>query len=436
MTRAVDASRPNDGLFSELVDYEERSYRITFASGNLPTMSATVETNPSLPIPAFRLSSFYFAYYAALGAFTPYWALFLKSRGMDVAAISVLMSLWYATRIIAPTTWTTLAARSPQPIRWLRIGCALTLASFAVFVIPMHFGGLFAGMALFCFAYNAVMPQFEAITLSHLPGRSERYGRIRVWGSIGFILVVAGFGPLLDRVGIDVLPWLMLPLFVALLGSATINDYARPVDEPAEAGGAFWQRMKRPEVLAFFGIAFLTQISFGPYYTFFSIYMDGHGYTTTQIGGYWTIGVVAEIVVFFLAARIFARWTASTVLVAALLSAALRWWVIALFPDNVWLMSLAQVTHALNFAGFFAAAMHLLAQYFPGRMNGHGQGVFYGFSSGIGGVVGALLAGQLWTVGGGRLAFLVGGGVCVVAALMAATMLNPRAPRRQVSKLR
>ena len=388
-------------------------------------MSAAIESEPSPPIPAFRLSSFYFAYYAALGAFTPYWALFLKHRGMDVAAISVLMSLWYATRIIAPTTWTTLAARSPRPIHWLRIGCALTLASFAAFVLPMQFAGLFVGMVLFCFAYNAVMPQFEAITLSHLPGRSERYGRIRVWGSIGFILVVAGFGPLLDRIGIGALPWLMLPLFVMLLGSAAINDYARAVDEREEAGDAFWQRLKRPEVLAFFAVAFLTQLSFGPYYTFFSIYMDNYGYTTTQIGGYWTIGVIAEIVVFFMAARIFRRWRASTILVAALLSATLRWWLIALFPENVWLMSLAQVTHALNFAGFFAAAMHLLAQFFPGRMNGHGQGVFYGFSSGIGGVAGALLAGQLWEIGGGRLAFLVGGAVCLIAAVIAATALRP-----------
>src|SRR5690606_34103885 len=107
------------------------------------------------------------------------------------------------------------------------------------------------------------------------------------------------------------------------------------------------------------------------------------------------------------------------------LSATVRWWITALFPDSVWLMSLAQATHALNFAGFFAAAMHLLAQYFPGRMNGHGQGVFYGFSSGVGGVVGALLAGQLWTVGGGQLAFQVGGTTCLVAALIAGTKLRP-----------
>ena len=94
-------------------------------------------------IPASRLSSFYFVYYAALGAFTPYWSLFLKSRGQDVAAIGVLMSLWYATRIVAPSTWSGLAARSRHPVRWLRGGCVLTLAGAALFVLPLDFAGLF-----------------------------------------------------------------------------------------------------------------------------------------------------------------------------------------------------------------------------------------------------------------------------------------------------
>lgn len=112
------------------------------------------------PYPAARLSSFYFFYYAALGAFTPYWSLYLESRGLGVAAISVLMSLWYATRIVSPSLWTTLAARSTHPIRWLHVGCALATGCFALFLLPLEHAGLFAVMLGFCFAYNAVMPQF------------------------------------------------------------------------------------------------------------------------------------------------------------------------------------------------------------------------------------------------------------------------------------
>ena len=262
-------------------------------------------------IPAVRLSSFYFMYYAALGAFTPYWSLYLKSRGMEVAAISVLMSLWYATRIVAPSTWTTLASRSAHPIRWLHLGSILTLASFCAFLLPLGFAGLFAVMCAFCFAYNAVMPQFEAITMSHLAARSERYGHIRVWGSIGFIVVVALYGWLLDRFGVGTLPWLMLPLFVGLLLSAYSNQYAHAVEETYDENHlGFRARLKRPQVIAFFVAAFLAQVSFGPYYTFFSIFLAEHGYSTSMLGLFWTIGVLAEIGVFFLSSRIFKRWDA------------------------------------------------------------------------------------------------------------------------------
>lgn len=371
------------------------------------------------PVPMLRLASFYFAYYAALGAFTPYWSLYLQSQGMGMAAISVLMSLWYATRVLAPSAWTTLAARSSRPIRWLHLGCALTVASFAGFLVPWKFAGLFAVMCAFCFFYNAVMPQFESITQSHLHGRSDRYGLIRVWGSIGFIIVVALYGVLIDELGAAKLPWLMLPLFAGLLASAFRNQYAQP---PAIAGHAgetgFRERLRRPEVLAFFVAAFLAQVSFGPYYTFFSIYLGEHGYSPSTQGVLWSIGVLVEIGLLFLSRRIFRRWGARRLLVFSLGITALRWWVTALWPDSLPVMVVAQTTHAFSFAAFFAAAMLLLAEYFPGKLNGHGQGVFYGLSSGIGGVAGALLAGQLWRFSG-QTAFAVSGFVALAAFAIA-----------------
>lgn len=228
-------------------------------------------------IPAVRLSSFYFAYYAALGAFTPYWSVFLKARGQDIAAISILMSLWYATRIVAPTTWSVLAARTHQPIRWLRVSCLLTVLSIGLFLAPLDFRGLFLAMCVFCFAWNAVMPQFESITLSHLRDATDRYGSIRVWGSIGFIAVAASFGVLFDYVSVTWLPLLMLPFFVFLLASSFVNNYAYEPPEADSGGGGFLRRIRQPEALALLGVAFLMQVSFGPYYTFFSLYLEQHG---------------------------------------------------------------------------------------------------------------------------------------------------------------
>ncbi len=371
------------------------------------------------PVPFARLAGFYFAYYAALGAFTPYWSLYLQSQGMGVAAISVLMSLWYATRVVAPSAWTALAARSPRPIRWLHLGCVLSVASFAAFLLPWKFPGLFAAMCAFCFFYNAVMPQFESITLSHLHGRSDLYGSIRVWGSIGFIAVVALYGVLIDWLGAASLPWLMLPLFAGMAVSAFGNHYARP-PAAAEHGDevGFRERLRRPETLAFFVAAFLAQVSFGPYYTFFSIYLGEHGYAPSVQGVLWSIGVLVEIALLFLSRHIFRRWGARRLLVFSLGVTALRWWATALWPDSLALMILVQTSHAFSFAAFFAAAMLLLAEYFPGRHNGHGQGVFYGASSGVGGVVGALLAGQLWHFSG-RMAFTVSGFVALAATAIA-----------------
>lgn len=374
-------------------------------------------TSPA--IPQLRLAGFYFAYYAALGAFTPYWGLYLQSKGLQPAAISVLMSLWYATRIFAPSTWTTLAAHSPRPVRWLRIGSALTVLSFAGFFLPLNFAGLFAAMCLFCFFCNAVMPQFESITQSHLGQRNHLYGRIRVWGSIGFIVVVAAYGGLIDRLGIATLPWLMMPLFVAVLGFAFANDYAHlPEETDHSLDGGFRARLKRPAVIAFFAAAFLAQVSFGPFYTFFSIYLDEHGYSPSTQGLLWSAGVLAEIGVFFLSSRIFRRWDAGKVLAVAMASAAARWWMVAAWPDIVAAMALAQTSHAISFGAFFAAVMQLLARFFPGRMNGHGQGLFYGLSSGVGGVAGALLAGQLWRFGG-QTAFAVCGFIALAGSIIA-----------------
>jgi PPP family 3-phenylpropionic acid transporter len=381
-------------------------------------------------IPARRLAGFYLAYYAALGAFSPYWSLFLKARGQDVAAISLLMSLWYGTRIVAPSTWGWLAGRSTRPIHWLRGGCVLVLASFMLFLLPLDFNGLFLAMCVFCFAWNAVMPQFEALTLSHLGMRSERYGRIRVWGSIGFIAIVGGFGFAFDRLSIDWLPWLMLPLYIGLAASSFANDYGASARTPVDdAGAGFRSRLLRRDVLSFFIVALLAQISFGPYYTFFSLYLEHHGYRPSTLGAYWAIGVAAEIALFFASAWIFSRLDARKVLLFALVSAALRWWATALLPENVPLMVLAQATHALNFAAFFAACMQLLVRWFPGPANAHAQGIYYGFSSGVGGVLGAWLAGALWHFDDGRSAFLVAGGVAAVAAALCAFSLRAvRAP--------
>jgi PPP family 3-phenylpropionic acid transporter len=357
-------------------------------------------------VPQGRLAAFYFFYLAALGAFSPYFPLFLDARGLSAVAISGIMSLWYGTRVVSPSAWGHLVLRSSRPIRWLRLGAGLTLLAFAGFLWPQApLAGLVAVMAAYSFFYNAIMPQFEAVTLSHLAETPQRYGRIRLWGSVGFLITATAVGPLLDRIGVEALPWVMLPMFALLLLASFANDYgpAHRDDGPRESLAA---SLRRPGVGALIGAGFLMQVAHGPYYVFFSLHLADAGYSKGALGLFWAIGVLAEIVMFWFAARLLERHGAVRLMRACMAVAALRFAITALLPGSAIVLSLAQLGHALTFGLFHSAGMQRTARLFPGRLLGQGQGLLYGLSSGLGGVTGALLAGQFWGLGGGRAAFL------------------------------
>ena len=116
---------------------------------------------------------------------------------------------------------------------WLRAGALATLFSFALFLLPFEFAGLLLVMAIFASVYNAIMPQFEAITLASLGAQRSRYGRIRVWGSVGFVCANLGFGALLQALGYHWLVATLLPVFGLLVGAAWINrDPGKGEDHP------------------------------------------------------------------------------------------------------------------------------------------------------------------------------------------------------------
>jgi len=381
---------------------------------------------PSPPLPYWRLSSFYFWYYAALGGFTPYFAQWLHDLGQDAGAISALMALWYATRVFAPTLWSGYATRSPHPIRWLRLGAVLTLVSFAGFLFADRFVALFAVMLVYSFFCNAIMPQFEALTLDTLGARRAEYGRLRVWGSIGFILVTLGFGWLLERYGSALLPAIMLPLLAATAISAYVNRMPEGVHhDDAPAAGTAWQALRRPGVATFLAVAMLMQIGFGPYYVFFTLFLGENGHGTDTIGALWALGVMAEIVLFLLAPQLLRRHTPMALILVCFVATALRWLATALFPESLPVLIAMQLLHALSFGVFHACCMQLVGMYFPGRLSAHGQALLYAISSGIGGVIGAGLAGAAWKLGGGEACFILGATAAAVGFAVAMRLRVP-----------
>lgn len=368
------------------------------------------------PTARWRFALFYFWYYAALGAYTPYIGRWVDSLGHGGFIIGTMLGLWYGGRVLGPPLWTAVSQGGERPGRWLIAGSLLTLLAFSGFTRTHEVIGLLTVMALFGLFFNAVMPQFEAMTLTALGERTHDYGKLRLWGSVGFLLTASSYGTLLDRFGDAAFPWLTLPLLAAMVLSSLPHRHSRPPPPGPDLhdAGHLW---KRPGVRRFLLVAMLMQLGFGPFYVFYTLHMRANGHDGTAVGLLWAVGVLVEIVLFWLAPSLIARFGAPRLLTACMAVTLARWVVTALFAGSFGLMLLAQSAHALGFAVFHACCMRLMAEYFPGRRQAAGQSLLYGFSSGVGGVLGAGMAAVLWEAGGGQWAFL-GGAACVAAALL------------------
>jgi len=371
-----------------------------------------------MSIPYWRLSGFYFFYFATVGSFIPYWSLYLKDAGYNPAEIGQLSALLIGTKIIAPGLWGWLADRSGKSLFIIRLAsffAAMLFAGFLFFQGYLWFAVITVG---FSFFWNAALPQFEAATLFHLKDQPHRYSQIRLWGSIGFILAVLGVGRLLDVYPIALLPAAITALLVGIWLVSLLVPDARPSHHGEEAEG-IWKIVTKPAVLAFWLVGMLMQSAHAPYYVFYSLYLKNHAYSSTLIGGLWALGVVAEIVLFVFMKPLLARVSLRHILLCSIFLAIARWQLIAWCADNLWLLLLAQLLHAASFGSTHVAAIHLVQNYFGSRHQGKGQALYAGLCMGLGGMVGSLYSGYFWELLGGELVFAIGAASGCLAFLAA-----------------
>lgn len=361
---------------------------------------------PLFGLPYWRLSGFYLFYFATLGILVPYWGLYLQWEGFSARQIGELTAILLATRIIAPNVWGWIADHRGQRMRIVRLASFLSILAFSAIFISQSYYWIAFVMMLFSFFWNASLPQFEVTTLQHLGEHSHHYSKIRVWGSIGFICVVASLGWLMDRYDAGIVPYALLVSIGGIwLISLTVPESASrhlslnhiPIR----------QVLKQPAVRAFLAICFLMLVSHGPYYTFYSIYLEQHGYSRTLIGQLWALGVVAELMVFLVMHRWLPRFGIRKVLLASLLLAAFRWLLIALYADHIFMLIAAQSLHAASYGAYHAAAIAWVHQHFTGRNQGRGQALYSSMSFGAGGAVGSLLSGYLWLTPGPEMTFML-----------------------------
>lgn len=341
---------------------------------------------------------------------------------MEIGQLSAVLM---GTKMLAPNIWGWLADRSGQRVRIIRLGALIAVALFAGIFLQPGFWGMALVLGGFSFFWNAIMPQFEVVTLRYLKRDTEQYSRIRLWGSVGFVLAVIGLGWLFERASLDRLPWVLMGLLIMIaISSFTVRG--TEVTKSAKGSlSSFFRQLLTPQVILFFGICFLLQISHGPYYTFFSIFLEEHGYSKTLIGWLWALGVLAEIGIFLIAHKLFAWFSVRTMVVSCLVVAVVRWCVIGAFADSIWLIVLAQLAHAATFGVFHAIAIYLIHRYFNSEASGQGQGMYSAFSFGAGGALGAWLSGLIVETQGGSVAYFMAAAAAGLAALLALKLREP-----------
>lgn len=360
-----------------------------------------------MTLPKRRLASYYFFYFTLFGSLLPFFGLYMQSLGFTAWQIGQVMAVLIGTKIIAPYVWGWLADKTGMIMPWVRgvIGLA-TLASIGLFWVDSFIGVLLVVM-LFSFFWHGGLPLFEAYTFSQLGSEKAQYGRIRLWGSLGFIAAVLVLGEVFTRYGLAGFPWVILCLFVALWAvSWSLKD--KPVSSvPVESAVTLADVIRSPLVLSLLAVSFLIQFSHGTYYNFFSIDLTDHGYSKQTIAWLWTWGVVAEIFVFLAMVWLFKNLSVRSLILASLFLTLLRWQLNIWAVDSLVWMLFAQTLHAASFGLFHAAALHVIDGLFKGSLRGRGQAIYAATSQGLGGAMGALLAGLTWTLGGAILSYML-----------------------------
>lgn len=354
-----------------------------------------------------RLSGFYFFYYAIVGAFMPFWSLYLEDQGFNYQEIGILSSIAIVTRFFAPLIWGWIADKSGKRMLLVRIATWMEACIwFMIFIIPNSFQSVALLMLIFSFFQNAILAQFEGVTLFWLgEKRAELYGKVRKWGSVGFIIGVFGLGAVFEIMSISRLPVLLLCIsFLAFLWSFTIKEptMAPTAQKQLEP---LWPIFKRPVVYSFFLIELILLFSHAPFYSFYSNYLSQAGFSTSQIGLLWSVGVIAEIIMFAYATFFLTRWSWRHLVTLCLLMTGLRWFIVGVFPASFMAQFFAQTIHALSFGLFHMIAMRVIFQNFSAGQQGRGQAL-YSTMWGVGVAIGSILAGHYWDQVGGTSIFI------------------------------
>jgi PPP family 3-phenylpropionic acid transporter len=348
---------------------------------------------------AGRFGALAFAYFAAIGLFNPYAPLWFQSLGFSTVVIGAIASLQAWTRVLSPYAWSWSGDHSGRRVELIRLAAAGALLS-ALGLLGVRAAVPVALVTMLLFLANGGIPPLYEAVLAHLLGGANgidptRYGRIRVWGSVGFIVAVSSFGVLLEWAGIAIFPYFVAAMNGLLLLAALRLPAAREETQAGEPAPPVLPLLRQPAVAWFFASIFFTVLAHTSLYAFFSLYLVSLGYGKAAVGAFWAVSIVVEIVFFWKQGSVFPLFTPHRWLQIVALTTVARFGATAGAASWAPVLVLAQAVHAVTFACHHAACIALIHRFFPGRLRGRGQALYTMLGYGLPGVLGGVAGGWL-----------------------------------------
>jgi PPP family 3-phenylpropionic acid transporter len=336
------------------------------------------------------------SYFAHIGFFNPYLPLWLKHMGLPVVVISVLLATQSFTRVFAPYAWGALSDRTGERVRLLRLSALVAL----VCSLGLWFSGgpVWIGLVLLLmFTHtSSMMSLTEAAMAQLVAGDWGRYGRVRLWGSVGFMVTVFVAGAWFERFGMGHFPgWTLLTLGLVLACTYWLPDVREAPAHGSHGHEPVLPVLRQPAVRWFFASLLCHVMAHFAVYGFISLYLDARGYSKAMIGVLWAVSVLVEILWFFWQGRLIGRIAMPRWLVICGVATALRMALIAGAVEWLPALFVAQALHALTFATHHTACIAMVTRHFPGRLRGRGQALFTVIGYGFGGVTGVIAGGQV-----------------------------------------
>jgi PPP family 3-phenylpropionic acid transporter len=378
---------------------------------------------------ATRLGMFYAASFLVVGIQLPFWPVWLAGRGLDTTQIATVFAAAIWAKVIATPALGALADRLAARRAVMIVLAALACVAYAGLWPAGGFWPLLALNLVAGMAQSALMPLGDSITLAAVRNEGLDYGRVRVWGSIAFVVAAIGSGAFLasstaDGEAGDQVLFLVLAASLILLASCV----GIPAAITAGGGRLRWAAVGRLAADRRFWLfvvsAAALQASHQLYYGFGTLYWRGLGFSDTVIGILWAEGVVAEIVLFWYSRPFVTRFGPLGLMALGGIAGIVRWSLIGVVPGLAAAMVL-QVLHALTFGASHLGAMHFMARTVPPGAAASAQSLYAALSAGLGSGLVMLAAGALYAAYGGHaypfMAVLSAAGLCGVLMLRRAS---------------